>query len=71
MPIDVKSRRSTRLSLILLACLLLPLSVIGRELTPYSDTGSMDFALPDQKGKIHSLPCLLYTSDAADDYFWV
>ena len=56
MPRAVKSRRATRLSLILLACLLLPLAVIGRELTPYSDTGGMDFALPDQKGKIHSLP---------------
>ena len=52
----MKSRISTCLTLLVLTCLLLPLTGISGELSPYEETDSPGFSLADLKGKTHSLP---------------
>ena len=52
----MKPNRSRRLVLLLLSCLLLPLSVIAGEIKSYNGPGEIGFTLPDLSGKTHSLP---------------
>jgi len=52
----LKSCVSTYHALLILSCLLLPLTGMSGELAPYEEADSPGFSLADLKGKTHSLP---------------
>jgi thiol-disulfide isomerase/thioredoxin len=53
---SLNHRIHTKLTILLLSCLLLPAAVFSAELKPYSDETGLVFTLPDLQDKTHALP---------------